>query len=849
MSLPSPRAARRRGFSGAAAVAACILTLARLPLGAAEPASGAALAQQLRSFRETTTVLHVAAHPDDENTQLLTALARGRGYRTAYLSITRGDGGQNEIGPEFDEKLGLARTQELLAARALDGAHQFFTRAIDFGYSKSPDEALTLWQHDAVLGDVVRVIRHFRPDVIVTRFSPEPGNTHGQHTASAILALEAFRLAGDPTAYPDQVAAGLAPWQPTRIVWNNTPFGAAATATAGLRLEVGGDDPVTGEAFGAIARRSRAMHLTQGFGTFANARSPGGSRLESFQLLAGAPTTTDLFAGVDSTWRRYPGGAAVQALADSTLAAFNPTQPAASLPALLLLRAALAPLPADPLVTAKRRQLDHLIRDCLGLTLATTVPQAEVVPGEALALHHTANLTANFPVRWVAVRYPATGATVPVGLTLAPGTTVTRDLRATLPATTPLSQPYWLRAPGTPGLAQVADHTLIGQPENPPAFPVEFIFTLGDQTLALTDEPVQLLPGAPLAQARRRLAVIPPVTLAFAHRLGLFAPGATKPVTVTVTASRAGLRGTLALAAPAGWAITPATQPFILDHAGDHLAATFQITAPAAPASADLAARATLRGATYDSARFTFAYDHLPVQLLQPPARARLVALDATVTRRRVGYLPGAGDSVAASLVELGCTVTPLTGADLTPEKLRDLDTVVLGVRAFNERDDLAARLPALFAFAEAGGTVIAQYNRPNRLKTETLGPYPLSLAGPAPALRVTDELAPITFLAPTHPVLMTPNRITAADFNDWVQERGAYFPSTWDEAHYTPILALSDPGEPPLRGSLLVARHGRGWFVYTGLAFFRQLPAGNPGAHRLFANLLSLSPDAAGNP
>ena len=352
---------------------------------------------------------------------------------------------------------------------------------------------------------------------------------------------------------------------------------------------------------------------------------------------------------------------------------------------------------------------------------------------------------------------------------------------------------------------------------------------------------MQLVANAPAAQARRRLAVIPPVSLGFGHEVVLLAPASRKTVVVEATAARAGVAGRVRLAVPDGWKVSPATRPFKLAQAGDKARLEFQLTAPKQPSRADIAATAEVGGARFGTERYILAYDHLPVQLLQPAARFKAVSLDVAVRGHRVGYLPGAGDSVAESLEELGYEVTRLTGPDLTADKLHGLDAVVIGVRAFNERQDLAANLPGLFAYVEAGGTVIAQYNRPNGLQSETLGPYPLSIAGNAPALRVTDETAPVTFLAPDHPALNVPNKITADDFAGWVQERGAYFASSWDETHYTPVLAMNDPGGPPLKGSLLVAKHGRGYYVYTGLSFFRQLPAGSPGAHRLFANLLSL--------
>ncbi len=839
----SRRASRLAGLAagllvlGGAARAADADKTPATPVAALTPA----ILQELRTLRTTGTVLYLAAHPDDENTQFITAFARGRGYRTAYLSLTRGDGGQNESGPEFGEKLGLARTQELLAARRLDSGRQFFTRAIDFGFSKSPEETLRIWDHNAVLGDVVRVIRQFRPDVIVTRFPVPPGSGgHGQHTASAILAVEAFKLAGDPTAYPEQLSQGLTPWQPKRVGWNSWADPKPLNGPT-IQFDIGGTDPVTGEPFGTIANRSRAMHKTQGLGIFAARTGGPGPNLQTFMLLAGDAPVNDIMDGIDTTWARVPGGAALIPLIDDAMAKLNAADPAASVPALLAIRTKLAVLPTDALVADKRRDLDRIIQTCLGLTFETTLPQAEVVPGEKLDLSFNVMVEGSVPVRWVAVRCPSLKTERKIEKNVSGYSSFASLPGYRLPAATAPSQPYWLRREGTPGMFRVDEPALIGRPENPPAFPVEYIFEVGGQTLSFADEPVQIIAEPSPAQERHSLAVIPPVSIRFAHELELFAPGATKDVALEVTAARAGQLGKLRLAVPVGWKISQTSQPFNLAGQGDKVLLTFSVTAPARAGSAILDASVEIGGAIFGTERYTINYPHLPVLLLQPPAQAKAVALDVQTRGRRIGYLPGAGDNVAESIAQLGYEVVPLTGADLTAQKLAGLDAVVIGVRAFNDRADLAANLPSLFSWVESGGTVIAQYNRPNNLKATTLGPYKLSIEGPAPALRVTDETAPVTFLAPDHPVLNVPNKITAADFEGWVQERGTYFPSSWDEAHYTPILAMNDPGEAPLKSSLLVAQHGKGWYVYAGIVFFRQLPAGNPGAHRLFANLLSL--------
>ena len=355
---------------------------------------------------------------------------------------------------------------------------------------------------------------------------------------------------------------------------------------------------------------------------------------------------------------------------------------------------------------------------------------------------------------------------------------------------------------------------------------------------SIPDEPLALEHGG--QTDARALAVISPVSLAFGSGVALFTPGAKKTVEVEITAARADVSGTLHIESPAGWKVSPASQPFKIAKAGDKMKLAFTVTAPAQPASGSFLAVAEIGGQKFSNGRYEIRYDHIPVQLLQSAARLKVAAFDFAIRGKTVGYLPGAGDDTAEDLAQLGYAVTTLTGADLTPEKLRGLDAVVIGVRAFNERTDFAANFPALLAWVEQGGTVIAQYNRPNGLRTQQLGPYPLSIQGQAPPLRVTDENAPVTFLLPDHPALNMPNKITAADFAGWVQERGMYFASQWDERYAAP-LAMSDPGETQPNSSLLIAKYGNGYYVYTSLAFFRQLPAGVPGAYRLFANLVSL--------
>jgi len=837
MSLPPPALAALLLF---AAVTPLAGQTAATPAPAALPAPTIPTALlDLRQFRELGSVLYVAAHPDDENTLFLSWLSRGRGYRTAYLSLTRGDGGQNVIGPELGDKLGVARTQELLAGRRLDGAQQFFSRALDFGFSKDYADTQRVWGRDEVIGDMVRVIRRFQPDIILTRFSPQPGGTHGHHTASAVLSIDAFKLAGDPKAYPEQIAQGLKPWQPKRVLQNGS-FGRSAPTAESVSVLVEGNDPVLGIPLSTLSLRVLGEHKTQNLAgvVFGQGRGAGvsGPRNELFYPLAGEPTRSGLFEGVATTWTaRYPGpGEKIDALAAAAESAFDQKNLAANVPALLALRAALATLPADPLVTDKRAQLDRALIACLGLTVATTSATPDIVPGETLALTHT--VSSVVPVRWLSTRDSA-GKTLTAEISVQ-SKIESQKSKIEIPASTPLTTPYWLRAEGRPGFSRVDDPALIGDAENKPAFPFSYVFEIAGQQLIVADEPVFVTGSGP-AEKRRRLDIVPPVSLTFTSDVTVLTPGATRPVEVEISANRPDRTGSVALELPAGWKATPAAQPFTLATTGAKSRLTFTVTAPATTTSATLGAVATIGNATYRHARDEVNYPHIPPQVLQPLARQRAVAFDVAVTAKKIGYLPGAGDDIPTALTQLGCTVTTLTDADLTPEKLAAFDAVVTGVRAFNVRESLSPHLAGLFAWVEQGGTVITQYNRPGRdIKTDRLAPYALTLGGND--ARVTDEDAAITLLEPNHPAFNFPNKLTPADWTGWVQERGAYFGTTWGP-EFTPLLACNDAGEKPQRGGLLVARHGQGYYVYTGLGFFRQLPAGVPGAYRLFANLISL--------
>jgi LmbE family N-acetylglucosaminyl deacetylase len=801
-----------------------------------EQMSGGEIELALQKLNVLGRVLYIAAHPDDENTNLMALWANGSLYDAAYLSITRGDGGQNLIGPELRERLGIIRTEELLAARRVDHAKQFFSRAIDFGFSKTAEETMRIWDHDKILSDVVWVIRKFRPDVIVTRFSPEDQLTHGHHTASAILAREAFEAAGDPKRFPEQLAF-VKPWRPKRLVWNTSPFffknrNLPFDPTGLTVLEAGGYNPLLGKAYTEIAAASLSMHKSQGVG------SPPrrGARKEYFKLLEGQPMTTALFEGIDTSWSRVPNSEAVAAEIRQIISQFRPSDPAASVPELLKLRQALSGIKDDSWVPEKKAELDQIIAACLGLHVEASTTNETVTPGQTVTIKLEAINRCNIPVILQEVRCPLSGESMKIDSGLPANELVTKDLSCKIPENTPYSQPYWLRRPGTLGTFAVDDQQLIGLPENPPDLPVEIVLQVNGQELRYTLDGKYRTVDPVVGELRRQLVIAPPVFAKIADGALVFPTNQPKPVSVHVTAATGPVKGELKLAVPKGWEVDPTSVPIDLKGADAEMVATFTVKPPDQDSEGTLRAIVSIDGRDYSFERVRISYPHIGVQTLMPPAEVKLVRADIRKKGDRIGYIPGAGDDVPESLEQIGYSVKILNESDITAKNLAQFSAVVLGIRAYNTQDRISNWLPELFDYVKAGGVVIAQYNTLAELKTEQLGPYPLEISHD----RVTDENAEVRILAPTHPLMTVPNKITSKDFEGWVQERGLYFPTKWDPA-WTPILSCNDPKEKPLDGGLLVAKLGKGYFIYTSYSWFRQLPAGVPGAYRLFANMLSL--------
>jgi LmbE family N-acetylglucosaminyl deacetylase len=792
--------------------------------------SAAEIGKRMQRLSVLGSVLYVAAHPDDENTGLLTYLASGRQVRAAYLAMTRGDGGQNLIGSEQGVALGIIRTQELLGARRVDGAQQLFTRARDFGFTKSVDETMKLWGQDEIVHDTVLAIRRFRPDVIITRFSSSGGG-HGHHTASAQIAERAFKAAADPKF---ETNPRTPPWQARRLLWNRGGGG------DGVRLDVGSYDALLGTSYGEMAADSRSMHKSQGFGV-ARRRGP---QIEGFEVVAEAPggpsKLSGPFDGIDWSWHRVPGGERAGQVAAEAARSFRAEDPAASIPALAALDAALDGVGDSFWKAEKKNEVARLVQACAGLYLEAQAAAPLAVPGGNVRVRITALNRSKAALKLAEVRFVrpagAGGAqdAIAVGKMLAEHQPQTLERDVAIAAGAAPSAPYWLIEPPLPGRFRLADPALTGTPENQPALALEAQIETGGRHFAVTTPVIHTWTDPVAGERTRPLEVVPAVWVAPQTAVLPFPDGRPAPLTVRLKAA-ATASGTLHLETPAGYVVKPASAPFKLASAGDETELRFTVQAARGAAPGALRAVADV-GGQHLAHRIDFIeHAHIPMQMMVTPSEVRLVPIDLRREGHRIGYIAGAGDEVAASLERVGYQVVLLDDTALATAPLGGFDAIVTGVRAYNTNDRLPFVHDRLMDYVEKGGTLVVQYNTTAQLPGGGRGIGPLTFE--IGRERVTEEDAAVQLDG--HAVLRYPNKITAADFEGWVQERGLYFAHSWDKKYETP-LAMADKGEQPLRGSLLVARHGRGAFIYTGLAFFRQLPAGVPGAYRLFANLIA---------
>jgi LmbE family N-acetylglucosaminyl deacetylase len=805
------------------------LTLAQQP-------HAARIKLKLKKLNFLGSVLYVAAHPDDENTRIITYMANDKLATTAYLSMTRGDGGQNLIGPEMRDLLGLIRTQELLAARRIDGGEQFFTRANDFGFSKSATETFEIWGKEQVLHDVVKVYRDYQPDIIITRFPPDERAGHGHHTASAMLAQEAFDLAAQPNAYPE-LARQVGVWQVKRLYtntgrwWNNT----INESTPGvITLNVGGYSPLLGESFSEIAAVSRSQHKSQGFGS----RGTRGDQLEYLEYVKGERATKDIFEGINTTWTRLKGGEKIQPIVTRLIQEYNEDHPAASVPLLFTLRKQLLALENSVWKTRKLAETEALIQDCLGLFIEATANQYWVAPGEDVQVSIELVNRSSVDVTLQQFQSSELSIDSTLAITLKNNIPVLFKTKKQIRPGKSYSDPYWLQQPHTLGAFTVNDPALIGLPENPPAVPIRFSVLVNGEHLSITRPLVYKWTDPVKGELMRPFEVVPPVFINLSDPVIVFPDGAAKPVKVLLkSASGRPVKGELSLQLPEGWTAEPASVPFELLKTGEEQSRTFTVTPAPREMTGALKATAAIDGKRYGKAIQVIGYDHIPIQTLLPDAQAKLVRLDLKNTGGMIGYIKGAGDDIPQALRNMGFEVWEMKNEEVTAANLKRVDAVVLGVRALNTNERIRFMMPDLLEYVKNGGTLVVQYNTSFDLETDAYSPYTLKISRD----RVTDEDSDVRILKPDHRVMQYPNKITAADFKGWVQERGLYFPNSWDEK-FQPILSMNDSGETPKDGSLLVAQYGSGYYVYTGLSFFRQLPEGVAGAYKLFANLVSLS-------
>ena len=818
------------------ALSLCLLLLA--PVFAQAPFTGTpAIEQALEKLNVLGSVLLIAAHPDDENTAILAYYARGRHMRTGYLSLTRGEGGQNLIGPEQGDLLGLIRSQELLAARRIDGAEQFFTRAIDFGFTKTPSETFAKWGHERVLSDVVWVIRRFRPDVVILRFSGTQMDGHGQHQVSAIVGKEAFLAAGDPSRFPDQLKY-VEPWKPRRLLFNTFSFTRdqekQAAATPGkIEVDVGAFNPILGVSYSQIAGMSRSMHRSQGMGA---SQRPGPSR-QFLVPVAGDAPAKDAFDGIETSWDRVPGGAQVRTILAEASRTFQPDHPERTIPLLLKAEPLIAAL-HDPWAAEKLRELHETIALCSGLWLDANATEYQAVPGSTIEVSYTALNRSDFPIALDSLTLEGMGGqsrTDAKHTALGANQPVNSQLKYTVPADQPVSQPFWLRDPKQGDTYTIPDQRMVGLPEDPPLLNLRFGLEAGGVAFDVVRPVRHRFVDRVDGEQTRALVVVPPVAINLPQDVVLFPNGQARKVEMELRADVPKVSGDVRVTLDAGWNADPLSRPFDQAQAGQQQPLSFKVqpaTGPDPPA--ELRATASTAGREIGVGMLVISHPPLPPLTVFPPAIVKLVRADVRITAHKIGYVMGAGDEMPDAIRQLGCEVTLLTATDLEQRDLAEFDAIVTGVRAYNTRADLRVNLPRLLDYVNNGGTLIDQYNVLDG-NLVPFGPYPFKISRD----RVTVEEAPVTFTNLGNPLISKPNEITQKDFDGWVQERGLYFASEWD-SHYQTVLESHDPGEKPHSGGMLYARYGKGVYIFTGFSWFRELPAGVPGAYRLFANMLS---------
>lgn len=788
------------------------------------------------------SALYIAAHPDDENTRLISYLSNEVKAKTAYLSLTRGDGGQNLIGPELRELLGVLRTQELLAARGIDGGEQFFTRAVDFGYSKHPEETLKIWNKEAVLADVVRMIRAFKPDVIINRFDHRtPGSTHGHHTTSALLSVAAFDLAGDPSSYPEQLGE-LSTWHPKRLFFNTSWwfYGseekfAAADKSKMLSIDSGIYYPMLGLSNNEISSLASSQHRCQGFGRLISR----GSENEYIELLKGdlPKDKKDIFDGINTTWSRVEGGEAIGILLYGIEKNFNFRDPTTHLKELVQAHRMIQDITDTHWKTIKTKELEAIIASITGLYLEASSENPMANPGSSVTIDIEVLNRSNANIK---LKSMAVGDLITKEMDIALANNVKHDLKFDLqiPYNTRYTNPYWLNKKGTLGMYTVENPKLIGHPETPPAFIAHFNLDFDGYPITISKPVIHRYSRPDKGELYQPFEIMPEATARFEDKVIIFADGKSKNIPITIKAHRDSIRGEVIFCHSQGWKVEQESKPFTIAKKGDEQIVFFELTPPTHEDENYISPIIKINGKEISKELVTIAYDHIPTQSVLLPSEAKVVRLDIQKVGEHIGYIAGAGDEVPTSLEQIGYRVHLIDPNSINAETLNNYGAIVVGIRAYNVVPELKFKQKYLLDYVANGGNLVIQYNTAGRWDAQykDIAPYPLTLSRD----RVTDENSRVDIIAKNHELVNYPNKITEADFKGWVQERGLYFPNEWDD-HFTPILSMNDEGETAKTGGLLIAPYGKGNYIYTGLSFFRELPAGVPGAYKLFANMLSV--------
>jgi LmbE family N-acetylglucosaminyl deacetylase len=778
------------------------------------------------------SVLYVAAHPDDENTKLISYFGNEVKANSAYISLTRGDGGQNLIGSEMGELLGVIRTQELLKARSIDGGKQFFSRAYDFGFSKVPDETFEIWDKQQVLNDLVQCIRDFRPDVIINRFDHRtPGTTHGHHTASAILSVEAFDIVKNDKNAPRRLFYNTSPWAfPTQEAFDK------ADKSNHVILDANVFYPILGKSNGEIAAFSRSQHKCQGFGSTGNR----GSENEYLELLKGdlPKGQKDVFEGINTSWTRIAEGKAIGEILEKVEKNFNFQNPSVHLKDLTQAYLLIQKIKDDYWRNQKSEQIKNIILACSGLYLEAVSSSENVTKSEKFDLNFEATNRSNANITLKEISF--LGKKVVKNEILLNNKAVRfKEDNITVPADTDYSNPYWLKEQKTKGMFVVQNQNLRNLPQTENNYPVTFVLDVEGTTIDFTKNITYKFNSPENGETYRPFVILPDVVVSFVSNVLVFADNNPKEVLVKVKALQNNSKGTVSVEIPKGWAISPKEIPFDIQKKGEESIVKFLLTPPSNPDNATLYITATTNGKTYNQELIEIDYEHIPKQSILKTAQAKATRLDLKKSKRNIAYLMGATDEIPKGLEQIGYNVKLIAVGDITSENLATFETVILGIRAYNTISELKLKSKILNDYVENGGTVIMQYITSgfrSNMDISEFVPYPLSIGRE----RVTEEDTKVTFVNPTHKVLSYPNKITEKDFENWIQERGLYFGAEWSK-EFEPIFSMHDKNESPKQGSLLIAKHGKGHFVYTGISFFRQIPNGTDGAYRLLVNLIEL--------